>query len=93
MGATSHEHYIRFKLADRPGVLAKLSQILGREGISIATVAQHEKPARGAVPVVMRTHRCRESALKKALARISKLRDSRSVPVVIRVEEMLRGGG
>lgn len=89
MDRTSHEHYIRFQLADRPGVLAKISSVLAKEGISIATVSQHEAARRGTIPVVMRTHRAKESALRRALARISDLDDSRANPVVIRVEERL----
>jgi homoserine dehydrogenase len=89
MGRISYQHYIRFKLADKPGVLAKISKILAREGIGIATVSQHERPSRGMVPVVMRTHRTREASLKKALTAIGRLRDSRARPVVIRVEEGL----
>jgi homoserine dehydrogenase len=89
MDRISHEHYIRFQLADKPGVLAKISSILAKEGISIATVSQHERARRGAIPVVMRTHRAREAALRRALARINELEDVRANPVVIRVEERL----
>ena len=91
MGETSHEYYIRFCLADKPGVMARISSILGREGISIATVSQREEARRGVVPVVMRTHRAREQALNRALSSIDRLRDSRTRPVVIRVEETLGG--
>jgi len=89
MGNTSHEYYIRFSLADKPGVMARISSILGREGISLATVSQREAAQRGVVPVVMRTHRAAESALNRALTSIARLRDSRARPVVIRVEETL----
>jgi homoserine dehydrogenase len=89
MGGTEHEHYIRFQLSDKPGALARITAILAKAGISIATVAQHEKPSKGAVPVVMRTHRTKEAALSRALGRIAKLAEVRARPVVIRVEETL----
>ncbi|MFP6608652.1 MAG: homoserine dehydrogenase [Deltaproteobacteria bacterium] len=89
MGRTEHEYYIRFRVADRPGVLARISRILGSAGISIATVAQHEASRRGSVPVVIRTYRAGEAAMRRALARIASLKDSRAQPVVIRVEEAL----
>jgi homoserine dehydrogenase len=89
MGETTHEYYIRFLLADKPGVMARISSILGREGISLATVSQREETRRGAVPVVMRTHRAEERRLNRALSSIARLRDSRARPVVIRVEETL----
>jgi homoserine dehydrogenase len=89
MGGTEHEHYIRFQLSDKPGALARITGILAKAGISIATVAQHEKPSKGAVPVVMRTHRTKEAPLTRALGRIARLAEVRSRPVVIRVEETL----
>ncbi len=89
MAETSHEHYIRFLVVDEPGVLAMISTILAGEGISIATVSQHEKPLRGAVPVVIRTHKAKEAALKRALAKIARRKQCRALPVVIRVEESL----
>ncbi|HEY2774393.1 MAG TPA: homoserine dehydrogenase [Candidatus Binatia bacterium] len=89
MAAIEHEHYVRLQLSDKPGALAKITAVLARAGVSIATVAQHEKPSRGAVPVVMRTHRAREGALQKAMARIAKLSEVRAQPVAIRVEERL----
>ena len=89
VGETFHEHYIRVMVPDRPGVLARIARVLGDEGISIATVAQHERARRGRVPVVLRTHRAREGALHRALARIGRLRETTGKPVVIRVEESL----
>jgi homoserine dehydrogenase len=89
MAATSHEHYIRLSVADKPGVLAKISAILAQEEISIATVAQHASPTRGVVPLVLRTHRAREASLKRALTKIGRLSEVRGKPVVIRVEEAL----
>ena len=93
MGGTEHEHYIRFQLSDKPGALARITTILAKAGISIATVAQHEKPSKGAVPVVMRTHRAKEAALAKALVAVAKLAEVRAKPVVIRVEEQLGEAG
>jgi len=93
MSDLMHEHYLRFRLADRPGVLAKIANILGAHEIGIATVAQrHEESIRGTVPVVMRTHRAKEGALQRALRRVSSLKDCRAKPVSIRVEERLGGG-
>lgn len=90
MGDLSHEYYIRFQLADAPGVLSKITAILGRAGVSITTAAQHERASRGTVPVVLRTHRVLERSLTGALAKIAKLAECKAQPVVIRVEEALR---
>jgi homoserine dehydrogenase len=89
MAQTSHEHYLRFACADRPGVLAAIASVLAEEGISLATVSQHGGADDGAVPVVMRTHRTTESAMTRALARIGALDGVHRPPVLIRVEETL----
>ncbi|HIL13503.1 MAG TPA: homoserine dehydrogenase [Deltaproteobacteria bacterium] len=91
MGDTAHEHYLRLTVVDKPGALARISSILADEGIGIATLSQHEIETRGAVPVVLRTHRSAESAMKRALARVGRLRDNRAKPVLLRVEEGLGG--
>ena len=89
MAQTSHEHYLRFACADRPGVLAAIASVLAEEGISMATVSQHGGGDDAAVPVVMRTHRTTESAMTRALERIGALDGVHGPPVVIRVEETL----
>ena len=42
------EYYLRFKARDKPGVLGAIASVLGRNGISIASVIQQgrgeEKP-------------------------------------------------
>src|SRR5438128_4350024 len=53
-------YYLRGMAGDRPGVLSKVAGILGDHEISIASVIQKERAARGAVPVVMRPHEARE---------------------------------
>jgi homoserine dehydrogenase len=92
MASTSHEHYIRMSVADKPGVLATVASILGKESISIATVAQHESAKRGVVPLVLRTHRTEEAAMNRALASLARFKTVRGRPVVIRVEEALGRG-
>ena len=89
MARTMHEHYIRFQCADKPGVLASISSILAKAGISIATVTQHGVSRQEPVALVMRTHRTSEAQMSRALGRIGRLPELRAKPVVIRVEETL----
>jgi homoserine dehydrogenase len=59
---------------DKPGVLSKISGILGKYGISIASVVQiGRQKGKGAVPIVMLTHETKEGLVSKALNEISKL--------------------
>jgi homoserine dehydrogenase len=83
------EYYLRFMALDRPGVLGKLAGILGRAGVSIASVIQRERDARTTVPIVMRTHLARERELRRALDAIVKLDVVRGRPVGIRIEDQL----
>ncbi len=64
-------YYLRFTVADRPGVLASICTALGRQNISLAQVIQ-KGAAEGeeAVPLVMLTHAARECDLKAALAEL-----------------------
>ena len=83
------EYYLRFMAPDKPGVLGAIASVLGRNGISIASVIQQERNAEVTVPVVMRTHEARERNLKRALAQIRRIRIVRQAPVFIRIEERL----
>lgn len=80
------KYYIRFMVIDRPGVLAKISGILGKYKISIANVTQKERKKARVVPIVMMTHDAKERALRKALEEIDRLAAIRKKTVAIRVE-------
>ena len=60
-------YYFRFSAVDRPGVLSRISGILGANDISIATVIQKGRKQGGAVPVVMTTYKARERDVRKAM--------------------------
>ncbi len=79
--------YLRFSALDRPGVLSKISGILGRHNISIASVIQKERKEGGPVPIVMMTHEAVERDLRAALAKVDKLDVIAGRTVVIRVVE------
>jgi len=81
------EHYFRFSAVDRPGVLSKISGILGQNNISIASVIQKGRETHGSVPVVMLTHEAREDDVRKSLALIDKLDVVTEKTVLFRVEK------
>jgi homoserine dehydrogenase len=83
------EYYLRFMAVDRPGVLARITGILGRFDISVAAALQRERRAGTAVPIVLRTHQARERNMARALAAIGRLGVVRRRPVSIRIEEKL----
>jgi homoserine dehydrogenase len=88
LAALEGEYYLRLMAVDRPGVLGRLAGVLGRAGVSIASVIQRER-GESTVPIVMRTHQGRERDLRRALATIAKLDVVRGKPVAIRIEDQL----
>jgi len=81
-------YYIRFMAIDKPGVLAKISGLLGKYQISIASVTQKERRKQKVVPIVMVTHEAKERNLREALHRISLLDVVKEKPTAIRIEEL-----
>ncbi len=81
-----NKYYIRIMALDKPGVLAKISGILAKFGISIASVTQKEKLKSQVVPVVMVTHQAKEKSLRAALKMIDRLSDIKEKCVAIRIE-------
>jgi homoserine dehydrogenase len=80
-------YYFRFAAVDKPGVLSKISGILGDHQISIAAVIQKGREVRGSVPVVMLTHEAQESNAIKALSLLDKVDVVTDETMMIRVEQ------
>jgi len=81
-----NKYYIRITAVDKPGVLAKISGILAKFGISIASVTQKERLKSQIVPVVMVTHEVKEKNLRGALKMIDRLAEIKDKSVAIRIE-------
>lgn len=80
-------YYFRFTVLDMPGVLSRISGILGEHKISIASVIQKGRREGGNVPLVMMTHEAVERDVKNALMEIDRLPVVSEKTVMIRVEE------
>ncbi|MEN6422759.1 MAG: homoserine dehydrogenase [Smithella sp.] len=83
------KYYFRFSALDRPGVLSKISGILGKYNISIAACIQKARGKKGAVPIVMTTYKAKEKDVQKALKKIDKLDVVHGETILIRVEDDL----
>jgi homoserine dehydrogenase len=77
--------YLHFDVADRPGVLAAVTQVLGEQGVSIRSVVQRGLGENARL--VMVTHRVLESSLTVAIERVGAFDFVRSRPRTIRVIE------
>ena len=82
----STHYYVRFSAIDQPGVLSKISGILGDHQISIKSVHQYEQKLNGAVPIFMLTHQACEAEIQKALSKISSMDSITTPPSLIRIE-------
>ena len=85
----SGRFYLRFHVDDRPGVMSEITGVLGRNGISIASVIQHEPPAAEAaiVPLVIVTHSSTEGITRRAVEEIDKLPSVRPGSVRMRIRD------
>lgn len=89
MDEISSKYYLRFMAVDQPGVLSKISGVLGKNGISINSVSQKESNENGSVvPLIILTNTAPEKKLRKALDQIQKLSIIKRRPVAIRIENL-----
>jgi homoserine dehydrogenase len=77
--------YLHVEMADRPGVLAAVTRVLGDEGVSIKSVVQRGLGERARL--VMVTHPVLESQMRAAVEQLAQLQFVRSEPRMIRVIE------
>jgi homoserine dehydrogenase len=81
------EYYLRFSVLDQPGVLSKISGVLGHHNISIASVIQKGRRVGETVPLVMMTHHACEHDMQAALREIDQIASEVTAKtVLIRVE-------
>lgn len=83
-------YYLRFDVADSPGVLGAIATALGRHDISIEHMVQEgraENDSAG-VPVLIITHQSQEEKLQSALGSVASEAFMRSSPRLIRIEEI-----
>ena len=86
MDEITSRYYLRLSVADKPGVLAKISAILASAKIGISSVIQPEGHAGDSVPLILMIHDATNAAMQKALAKIAKLSVIKGKPVMFRVE-------
>jgi len=88
IGDLQARYYIRLDVADNPGVLAQIAQVLGDGEISIAAVLQRDTDAEaGSAEIVITTHPAKEASMQNALQIMAGLSQVRRVSNVIRIEE------
>jgi homoserine dehydrogenase len=80
-------YYMRMGIADKAGVLAQISKVLGDYAISIASVIQKETdPSTQIAEIVIMTHRAKEKAVQQALKKTERLAVVKEITNFVRVE-------
>jgi homoserine dehydrogenase len=74
-------YYLRFEVADRPGVLGRVATVLGTQGVSVASMVQHESRS-GITSMVLDTHVASEASIQAAVAEIGEMPEI-TVPAVV----------
>ena len=93
MGEVVTSYYLRLNVADEAGVLANVTSILAKAGISIDAVLQREADEVGGegatqTDLIILTHDCVEAKMNEALAQMQALATVLSPIVRIRKEEL-----
>jgi homoserine dehydrogenase len=78
-------YYLRLRVADQPGVLARIAGVLADARISIASVIQRELEGDGTAELVMMTHEAPEADLRRALDGMRALEGVDAVETMLRV--------
>ena len=80
------QYYLRFLVDDKAGVLAKITAIFAKYNVSIKEVKQ-VLSENGKAEVVIITHSCKESAVKKTLEKLKEFDGTIEVCGSIRIED------
>ena len=93
MGEVVTSYYLRLKVADEAGVLANVTSILAKAGISIDAMLQREADEVGGegatqTDLIILTHDCVEAKMNEALNQMQALKTVLSPIVRIRKEEL-----
>jgi homoserine dehydrogenase len=88
-GQRMERSYLRLSLADAPGTLAKVADVLGRNGVSITSLIQHESRSRdGFAPVVLLTNEAPVESIEHALQELDSLSVVGPEKIRYRLEEL-----
>ncbi len=81
-------YYLSLQVADEPGVLARITNILAAWNISISSVVQKERKGEENVSLVILSHLSEEKSMKAAISEINALAEVRNNVKFIRIEDL-----
>ncbi|MFC1669685.1 homoserine dehydrogenase [Spirochaetota bacterium] len=90
-GGRFSRYYLRIKTEDSPGILSKVSGVLGKFEISIASVIQKESDS-DFVPLIITTHVACEEKIKQAVVEIGNFDFIHDEVMLIKIEDSFLSG-
>ena len=81
-------YYLRLMVVDEPGVLAKVSELLRDENVSIETVLQRGRAPGETVPLILVTHDAEEAAMSRVREQLTAMAEVVEDPALIRLEPL-----
>jgi homoserine dehydrogenase len=78
-------YYLRLRVRDAPGVLAKIATILSRHDVSVATLIQLENDDPSTAALVLTTHRSNEAAMAKVCRELHREETVLDAPFLLRI--------
>ena len=88
MDEIKSRYYLRIQVLDVPGILARVTRILGENDISISSLVQREGQSQNNVSLLVITHQTQEKHIKTALSQINALSEVRDTVKLIRIEDI-----
>jgi len=84
-GDVTAPHYLRFVVADEPGIVAKIAGALAAEHINIDSILQHRGHTSEQLPFVVTTEPCLRSTLERAVEVIAGMSFIVQPPLVMQI--------
>lgn len=81
------KYYIRFEVIDKPGVLARIANVFGKNNISLNSVVQRQKNGNNTAPLVFITHDAERKNIDTALKEIGNFDSVIQIASIIVVED------
>jgi homoserine dehydrogenase len=81
-------YYVRLTVADQPGVLARVANIMAKNRMSIASVIQGPSDRAGLASLVLTTHESDERSMRVALRALASLSSVREAPLLLRIGDL-----
>jgi homoserine dehydrogenase len=82
-------YYLRFRVDDRPGIIAKLAGILASKNIGLEAVLQEPCDTKHDLPFVITTEQTSEHSISEAIDEMSPLDFMREAPLALPLETAL----